>query len=255
MSFGFHQAYCKPCQKSRAWRIRRISCRRAVIPSSRYCRTSSRKACTSLGFNSSSRSLFGPSSDASVAPPSWWRGESSSRCTSASWPCAPVADEDAGAIALAAFPSAGAIAPGVPVQVSALGYRSIRPRLFPAVKIYRRVSHRTGLAPRLNLVPRALPQPRQSLRLHRLGILHRRKSRRTQQRIRQRAILRTQPRHFGLEEADVSPLQQSLKKICHVLSSHTEASGGAAAAWAETVFLLRIRGAAYEWRARSDPWR
>src|SRR2546426_404140 len=59
MSLGFHQAYCKPCQKSRAWRMLRA---------------------TSLGMTE--REL--------------------------------------------AFPSAGAIAPGVPVQVSAVRYRSIR---------------------------------------------------------------------------------------------------------------------------------
>jgi hypothetical protein len=60
MSCGFHHAYCKPCQNSRAWRIRRISCRRATIPSSRYCTTSSRSAFTRSGRSSSSRSLFGP---------------------------------------------------------------------------------------------------------------------------------------------------------------------------------------------------
>jgi hypothetical protein len=61
MSCGFHHAYCKPCQKSRAWRIRRISCRRATIPSWRYSSTSSRSAFTRSGRRSSSRSLFGPS--------------------------------------------------------------------------------------------------------------------------------------------------------------------------------------------------
>jgi hypothetical protein len=61
MSCGFHHAYCSPCQNSRACRIRRISCRRATIPSSRYCTTSSRSAFTRSGRNSSSRSLFGPS--------------------------------------------------------------------------------------------------------------------------------------------------------------------------------------------------
>jgi hypothetical protein len=61
MSCGFHHAYCNPCQNRRACRIRRISCRRATIPSSRYCTTSSRSAFTRSGRNSSSRSLFGPS--------------------------------------------------------------------------------------------------------------------------------------------------------------------------------------------------
>ena len=61
MSCGFHHAYCKPCQKSRAWRIRRISCRRATIPSWRYSSTSSRSAFTRSGRRASSRSLFGPS--------------------------------------------------------------------------------------------------------------------------------------------------------------------------------------------------
>jgi len=60
MSCGFHHAYCKPCQKRRACRMRRISCRRATMPSSRYCTTSSRSAFTRSGRKSSSRSLFGP---------------------------------------------------------------------------------------------------------------------------------------------------------------------------------------------------
>src|SRR5229473_4750982 len=197
MSLGFHQAYCRPCQKSRAWRMRRISCRRATTPSSRYCRTSSRSVCTSLGLTSSSRSLLGPRS---VVPS---RGAA---C------CAPTTEVSnrlvpfppAGATALAAFPSAGAIAPGVPVQVSAVGY--IRPRLFPAVKIYVGFAHGIGFAPRLNLVPGTLAQPRQRLRLRRLRILHGRKSRRAQQRVGQRAILPAQPRHFAFEKADVPSL-------------------------------------------------
>jgi hypothetical protein len=54
------------------------------------------------------------------------------------------------------------------------------------------------------------------LRFRHLGILDGRKSRRAQQRIRQRTILCPQPRHFALEQPDVPPLQQPLKKITHV---------------------------------------
>src|SRR5579859_390390 len=210
MSLGFHQAYCKPCQKRRAWRMRRISWRRATMPSSRYCRTSSRRACTSFGFRSSRRSLLGPRS---VVPS---RGAA---C------CAPTIEvpnrvvpfSSAGATALAAFPSAGAIAPGVPVQVSAVGYRSIRPRPFPAVKIYVGVAHGIGFTPRLNLVPRTLTQARQRLWFRRLRVIHRRKSRGAQQRVGERAILRAQTGHFAFQHSDVPPAEQAFDKIPHFI--------------------------------------
>src|SRR6266581_5968780 len=176
------------------------------MPSWRYCRTNSRSACTSSGFASSSRSLFGPKSAGGVvAPP--FRAASSP------------ASRDAGlkpdATPEARLPSAGAIVPGRSVADSAVRYSSIRPLRRSLVKIRGGVSVRFGLAPTLELVPRAFAQPGQGLRLRRLGKLHRRKPRRAQQRIHQRAVLGPQARHFTFQQADVTPLDQPLKKIFH----------------------------------------
>src|SRR6266404_3801266 len=214
MSLGFHQAYCKPCQKSRACRIRRISCRRATTPSWRYCRTSSRSAFTSSGFTSSSLSLFSPRSIGALVA----LGLSSER---SSFPGAStrLAGVDARATLVPALPSAGAIAPGAVLQFSAVGYGSIRPRLFPVVKTLCCVACRSGFAPGLNLVPGAFPQPRQRLRLRRFGKFHRRKSRRAQQRIHERAVLRSQARYIGFEQADVPPLKQPLEEALHITYS------------------------------------
>src|SRR6266851_2856756 len=209
MSLGFHQAYCKPCQKSRAWRIRRISCRRATTPSWRYCRTSSRNACTSSGFASSSRSLFGPRSTGGVVVPPF---------RAASSPFSRDAGLKPGATPPALLPSAGAIAPGTPAQDSDVWYWSIRPLSEFLVKVRSGVAVGSGFAPGLHLVPGALPQARQRLRLGRFGKLHRRKSRRAEKRIHQGAILCPQARYFAFEQADVTPLEQSLEKISHVYS-------------------------------------
>src|SRR6266404_6796413 len=183
------------------------------MPSWRYCRTSSRSACTSSGFTSSSRSLFGPRSiGALVASASCWRS---------SFPGASAkpAGVDARATPAPALPSAGAIAPGAVLQFSAVGYVSIRLLLFPVVKTLCCVAYRSGFAPGLNLVPGALSQPRQRLRLRRFGKFHRRKSRRAQQRIHQRAILRSQARYIGFEQADVPPLKQPLEEALHITYS------------------------------------
>src|SRR5260370_28906360 len=198
MALGFHQAYCKPCQKSRAWRIRRISCRRGTMPSWRYCRTSSRSACTSSGFTSSSCSLLGPRSSAVAATtPRLLSSPQSGK----------LGGEDAGAAPADAFPSAGAIAPGVPPHVSAVWYGSIHPLRHSLVKIRGGVPVRFRFTPRLDLVPGTLSQARQGLRLRRFGKLHGRKTGRAEQRVHQRAVLRTHPRHFTFEQADVTPLK------------------------------------------------
>src|SRR6266851_8100556 len=115
--------------------------------------------------------------------------------------------EDAGAAPADAFPSAGAIAPGVALHVSAVWYRSIRPLRHSLVKTHGGVPVRFRFTPRLDLVPGTLSQPRQRLRLRCLRKLHRRKSRRAQKRIHERAILRPQPRHFTFEQPDVTPLK------------------------------------------------
>jgi hypothetical protein len=108
MSCGFHQAYCKPCQKSRACRMRRISCRRATMPSSRYCTTSSRSAFTRSGRNSSSCSLFAPResfASASCAVAAGCLPSIPSGAREAPAPCPAAADEPSSG---AANPSFGA---------------------------------------------------------------------------------------------------------------------------------------------------
>src|SRR5271168_1793673 len=184
MSLGFHQAYCWPCQKRRAWRMRRISWRRAVTPSARYWRTSSRRALTSSGLASSSSSLFGPRpSDAEsglafAAPPK--------------------------------FPSAGATEPLVPVKppvpsmLSTVGYRSIH----PLVTIRFHIPRGVRFAPHLHLVPGAFAQAGHRDRLCRLlRKIHWRKSRGTEQRIGERAILSAQTCYLALKQADIPGIQ------------------------------------------------
>ena len=73
------------------------------------------------------------------------------------------------------------------------------------------------LSPGLELVPGTLPQARQGLWLRRFRKFHRWKSRRSEQRIHQRAILRPQPRYVGFEHADIAAVEQPLKEVFHVL--------------------------------------
>ncbi len=113
-----------------------------------------------------------------------------------------------------ALPSAGAIAPGTPVQDSAVRYRSIRPLRRSLFKIC--VAVRAGFTPGLNLVPGTLPQARQRLRFGCLWKLHRRKSRRPEQRIHQRAVLCAQARDIRFKHADISAAKQPLKEVFHV---------------------------------------
>src|SRR5260370_41686172 len=114
-----------------------------------------------------------------------------------------------------ALPSAGVIAPGTPVQDSAVRYRSIRPLRRSLFKICGGVAVGAGFTPGLELVPGTLSQARQGLRLRRLRKFHRRKSRRPEQRIHQRAVLCAQARDIRFKHANISAAKQPLKEVFH----------------------------------------
>src|SRR6266568_1889721 len=128
------------------------------------------------------------------------------------------------------------MAPGVAVQVSTVGYGSIRPlavlrftlrAAFLRVAVAhpfrgegflflgctraagRRIlrpkglSYRSGLAPSLDLVPGTFSQARKRLRLRRFGKIDRRKACRAQERVHQGAILGSEARDLILEHSNV----------------------------------------------------
>src|SRR5258708_19623738 len=98
------------------------------------------------------------------------------------------------------------MAPGTPVQDSAVWYWSIRPLKEFLFKIHCSVAVSTCFTPGLKLVLGTLPQARQRLRLGRLRKLHGRKSRRAEQRIHERAILCTEAIDFTFHHPNLSRL-------------------------------------------------
>src|SRR5438552_2565181 len=118
------------------------------------------------------------------------------------------------------------MAPGMPVEDLAVRYRSIRPLKRCFVKIRGAVSvhpdrvrtqtPRFSFTPSLELVPGALSQARERLRLRRFRKFHGRKSRRAEQRVHQRAVLRAQTRHFFFEQPDIARPEQSSKQFKHM---------------------------------------
>jgi hypothetical protein len=114
------------------------------------------------------------------------------------------------------------------VRFSARPVRVLR-RLFMSRLFCYSLHRRVGVSclcflPRLDLVPRTFAQSRQRLRLHGLWIIHRRKSCRAQQRIRQRAILRPQPRHFFFQQLDIIRPPELLEYFQHNFE-HTRTAG------------------------------
>src|SRR5271168_5006505 len=83
------------------------------------------------------------------------------------------------------------------------------------IRIFCRNPLGTGLAPRLKLVPAALTHSGQRLRLRRFRKFHRRKSSRSEQRVRQRPILGSQSGYVCLEKANIFQLKHFAQPIQH----------------------------------------
>jgi len=77
---------------------------------------------------------------------------------------------------------------------------------------------RSSRAALFALMPTSPPRPSQFHHLWRFRKIRWRKSRRAKQRIRQRAIFRTKAQHLHLKQSDVPRLQDSFKKLDHVLN-------------------------------------
>src|SRR5437016_13754369 len=118
------------------------------------------------------------------------------------------------------------MAPGTAVEDLAVRYRSIRPLKGRFIKTRGVVAIRPdgvgtqtprfSFTPSLELVPGALSQARERLRLRRFRKFHGRKSRRAEQRVQQRAVLRAQTRHFFFEQPDIARPESLFKLFKHM---------------------------------------
>jgi len=158
-----------------------------------------------------------------------------------------------GATPAARLQSAGAIAPGTPVQESAVRYKSIRPLRRSLFNICGGVAVRTGsrqawswcherFLRRGNGCGLALPENSSG------GNPPCRAANSSAR------VLRALTCYIRFEHADIAAVEQPLRKsFIFCLFLCTTSASGAGAASAERISLLRLRGADNESRAKWDP--